>query len=789
MLSKNKKFIGLLSILVVMQLWFLYITFSIPYLGIEVEKNIDGKWIITSLGKNGIGKNNLLHGDQIVLVNSKIPEENSAIQKWHLVEQADSISVKRGSEIIDIHYNKNHPRLYDLSPLIGGSVSFFFFGFIWKNMSNSPSARMLAAVFLSGGIVYMSQGASIRCDPLGKTMIITFIMILPVCFMQFLLTFFKEKGSISIAPIISKLPWGLYSLIAISVMYRIPYFWKSNWSYIIYRFDGKVSLVFFVLAFVGIMAFLSFLYFRHSRTQTQLSSIIKSIWFSFFFSFLPVTSLSFAPNILFGHNLIDAVYTSWFLLFFPASFAYLIASDQLYDIGLVFRRFLFGCIIAIVPSALLTGIFSILFYREIHRAQAFFLFFASMLTLSLMLYFTEHLVTRLETVFFPRRAMLNTSLKKISKNLSTVSTMRDLKDIFLNDMVQTLEVRGGAIVFCYPNSVEVLSAGEVDEAEVKELLATGTLLQDDRYTCKEISRTEDSTSYLVMTRKRTNVLLSKEERHWLGLITSYLEVSMENVHLIRTLTNQLQDLSTKFSNSASAEEFQWFRKVMFELQEEERIRIAADLHDTTMQDLFFLKRRFAALMERFAMNPEEKQNLDNILKFVDLINASLRQSCFELNPHLLREIGLVRTLNQYLEKETYTAPFKILFDAEDGVERVEQETPVTKKHILRIVQELLNNAKKHSEATVVSFRFSMEGDRYLLVYEDNGVGIGPEAKETRKIGGSGIGLEQMKGRVLLLQGSFDVATLPHGGTCITIEIPVQEESEPKAVQPPHLRLV
>ena len=499
--------------------------------------------------------------------------------------------------------------------------------------------------------------------------------------------------------------------------------------------------------------------------------------------------MSFIPQILGKSDVIDAVYTSWFLLFFPASFAYLIASDQLYDIGLVFRRFLFGCILAVVPSALLTGLFTLSFYRIVQKEQVIFLFFACVLTLSLMLYFTEHLVTRLETLFFPRRAMLKTSLKKISKNLSTVSTMRDLKDIFLNDIVQTLEVRGGAIVFRYPDSVEVLSAGEVNETEVKELLVGGTLLQDDRYTCKEISRTEESTSYLVMTRKRTNVLLSKEERHWLGLITSYLEVCMENVHLIRTLTNQLQDLSTKFSNSASAEEFQWFRKVMFELQEEERIRIAADLHDTTMQDLFFLKRRFAALMERFAMNPEEKQNLDNILKFVDLINASLRQSCFELNPHLLREIGLVRTLNQYLEKETYTTPFKILFDAEDGVERVEQETLATKKHILRIVQELLNNAKKHSEASVVSFRFSMEGDRYLLVYEDNGVGIGAETKETRRIGESGIGLEQMKGRVLLLQGSFEVATLPQGGTCITIVIPVQEETEPKAIQPPHLRLV
>ncbi len=788
-MSKRKVFLPILLLFVITQLWFVYITLSGPYLGAQVERDKNDQWVVKSIIKEGNAYGDLLPGDVIVTVNDQPLEHNPSIQKWHNLEHALSLQIQRHNEVLEFDYSNVRLRHYDLSPLLSGIICFLLSGIIWRRMSNSPSARLLSVVFLVGGIIFLSQGASIRNDPLGKIFINTFMMILPVCFLQFLLHFFKEKSNITMTPIFFRIRWILYPIIILAAVIKLPYFYESKSVYYIQSVSSITTLGFFTITIFGNIILLSYLYLKYRNTGNHISTIIKTIWFSLSFSFLPVILLSFLPQIFMQDVIVDAVYTSWFLLFFPASFAYLIASDQLYDIGLVFRRFLFGCILAVVPSALLTGLFTLSFYRIVQKEQVIFLFFACVLTLSLMLYFTEHLVTRLETLFFPRRAMLKTSLKKISKNLSTVSTMRDLKDIFLNDMVQTLEVRGGAIIFRHSDSIEVLSAGEVDEVQVKELLTAGTLLQDDRYTCKEISHTEESTSYLVMTRKRTNVLLSKEERHWLGLITSYLEVSMENVHLIRTLTNQLQDLSTKFSNSASAEEFQWFRKVMFELQEEERIRIAADLHDTTMQDLFFLKRRFAALMERFAMNPEEKQNLDNILKFVDLINASLRQSCFELNPHLLREIGLVRTLNQYLEKETYTAPFKILFDAEDGVERVEQETPVTKKHILRIVQELLNNAKKHSEASVVSFRFSMEGDRYLLVYEDNGVGIGPEAKETRKIGGSGIGLEQMKGRVLLLQGSFDVATLPQGGTCITIVIPVQEESEPKVIQPPNLRLV
>ncbi|WP_181592763.1 sensor histidine kinase [Paenibacillus sp. YN15] len=426
-----------------------------------------------------------------------------------------------------------------------------------------------------------------------------------------------------------------------------------------------------------------------------------------------------------------------------------------------------------VPASIVTGLFSALFYQSATKQMILFVFGSSLVVLALMLYSMEYIITRLEPTFFPRKAMLKNSLKKISKNLSTVSTMREMKDIFLADIVQTLEVRGGAIVSQYPDGVETIAAGEVDVEEVQSLLAEKELFESDQYTCLEISRTEEFTHYLVMTRKRTNVLMSREEQQWLGLITSYLEVSLENVHLIRTLTVKLQDLSSRFSDETSAAEFQWFRKVMFELQEEERIRIASDLHDTTMQDLFFLKRRFAALMEKYVMNREDKEHLDNILKFVDLINASLRQSCFELNPHLLREIGLIATLRQYLEKEAYMAPFHIHFEPGSGAGRIEQEPLPTKRHLLRIVQELLNNAKKHSEASRVSFRISATPREFHLIYEDDGIGIRPIEPGTREIGGSGIGMEQMKGRILLMQGSLRMDEHPGPGTHMTITIPLQ----------------
>lgn len=84
--------------------------------------------------------------------------------------------------------------------------------------------------------------------------------------------------------------------------------------------------------------------------------------------------------------------------------------------------------------------------------------------------------------------------------------------------------------------------------------------------------------------------MNREESEWLSLIISYLSVSLENLYLIRKLNMKLLELASELPNQEGSEEYVWFRKTMFDLQEKERTRIATDLHDTTMQDIFFVQR-------------------------------------------------------------------------------------------------------------------------------------------------------------------------------------------------------
>ena len=372
------------------------------------------------------------------------------------------------------------------------------------------------------------------------------------------------------------------------------------------------------------------------------------------------------------------------------------------------------------------------------KSKFMFIFVGSMILVSTVLYAAEYLTTRLEPFLFPRKFALQSALKKISRNLGTISSFRELKEIILVDIVSTLQVKGGAIVFQYKNDSEIICEGEIDTSEVQQLINSSSLLDHPLYTCMEMNSHEEYTSYLIMTRKKTNTLLAKEERQWLQLITSYLEVSLENVHLIRKLTARLQQLASELPHETAANDIQWFRKVMFELQEEERIRIANDLHDTTMQDLFFLKRRISSLADKSTMHQEDQVQLKSMNNFVDMINASLRQSCFELNPHLLKELGLIQTLKMYLEKESYTTPFELEFQAGHAAV-IETKDLLTKRHIFRIVQELLNNAKKHSQASKVTFQIMEKDNYFCLIYEDDGVGFHDRDEVHLEIGASGMG--------------------------------------------------
>ncbi|MCS7463874.1 histidine kinase [Paenibacillus doosanensis] len=772
---KSKIFFRIVVLaLIAMHAWFGYVTFHYPYLGILLKQSSSGEWIVRQLETDSASlKLNVRPGDVVREIDGQAPDEHLTIRHWRILEQAEDIVLNRSGELIPIDTrNVSDGASTDISPVFGELLCLAFALLLYVKAGHSLSSRMFALVFLNIGFMFACLGASQRGDILGKIAISSLMIALPVIFLHFLIAFLEEKGEIRFEFIRSLLRY-LYGFVAMSFLLRLPFYIPAVSNYL-YASSIKWVIGFFLLGLSLNFVFLAYVYLKFRKQNSYLSVIIKTILWTLTISFFPFAFLSFVPQLLFGQDGVSSLYTSWFVLFFPISFTYLIMSKQLYDIDLVLRRIVFTTVISVIPSGAIVGLNAMVFQQAASLGHLLVSFIFILMLLSFVMYSLEYFATKLEAVMFPRKYQLQNALKKIAFNLQSISSFRELKEIILVDIVHTLQVFGAAIVFKYNDRLETVIEGELQQAEV-ERLASMDHPEHPSLLRFEVNRHEEYTSYLIISRKRMNTFLGMEEVHWLKLIISYLAVSLENMHLIGKLHVRLQRLASQLPNEDASKDFIWFRKLMFELQEAERKRIATDLHDTTLQDLFFLKKRFAAIAERGIFQAEDEETMRNIIDYVEIINTNLRQSCFELHPHLLYEVGLIRTIQKVVEHEAPLCPFQLNFSAK-GAERIEGWDLDTKRHFFRVVQELLNNAKKHSQATRVGLKITAENENILLFYEDDGIGFNVlRASEAElEIGASGTGMEQMKSRVLYLDGQMNVRTGRGKGLQIWITVPIRE---------------
>ncbi|WP_127582887.1 ATP-binding protein [Paenibacillus koleovorans] len=757
----------LVLVLVAMQLWFLHLTFSFHSRGIAVV--YDGEeWKVSH---HGYGEADILSDDRILSIDGQTVDNHPSVLRWRKIDQAREVEIVRDGKPMTIALPESPETFtYDLMPYLGEALSLFAILFIKRNMSRSLSGKHLIRVFAVVGLIFMSLNASIRGDILGKIMIGTFVPLMLVVFLHFLSTFFEEKGGTRAS---SRLIKTLYGLVAASTLILQLFWIPQPWVYNVYK---PMTLAIVLLIASGLVVNLFYLFqmhYRYRKQNSHLSTVIKTVWFSLFLSFSPLLVFSLLPERLVGHDWIDSYITGWFVLFFPLSFTYLIASKQLYDVELLIRRALLTMVLAIAPSIIIVSINVVFFNQNLAFREMLVNFIMTLAVLTYILYSLEYLSSKLEKVMFPRKYSLQNALKKIAKDLSSITSFRELREVVLRDIVYTLQVSGAAIVFKYQGSWEIISEGFVDEAELK------TIVERDNgnhpiITCVEVTKNEEYTSYILLSRKKSNTALGLEDHQWLNLIVSYLSVSLENLYLIRKLTSRLEQLAAQMPNQPAVQDFTWFRKITFELQEKERTRIANDLHDTTMQDLFFLKKKLNSLAVQSKLQIEEQEQMDSIIDYVDIINTNLRQSCFELHPHLLHEIGLVETISTLVEQESYLSNFTIDFE-KSSTDIIEAHDLETKRHLFRIVQELLNNAKKHSEASRVKLGLNVFQDTLRMTYEDDGIGFDMQQGSIRLANASsGFGMEQLKSRVLYLNGQMKIEAGPGRGVKIWIFIPMKE---------------
>ncbi|MBL7866605.1 MAG: hypothetical protein JNM71_01155 [Flavobacterium lindanitolerans] len=198
-------------------------------------------------------------------------------------------------------------------------------------------------------------------------------------------------------------------------------------------------------------------------------------------------------------------------------------------------------------------------------------------------------------------------------------------------------------------------------------------------------------------------------------------------------------------------------QTMINVEEAERKRVARDLHDSIGSKLSALKIIFANTQNK---NDYNDSRINTIL---ETSIAELRQISYNLVPESLLKLGLEKALGDLcftLRSDTVSIEFHSY--------EIDNSMPLTTQtNIFRIVQELLNNALKHSKATQILVSCSQNGNRFYISIEDNGVGFDISEIEENQ----GLGIKNIKSRIELLHGSLDCES-SSGGTSYNIELDV-----------------
>lgn len=212
---------------------------------------------------------------------------------------------------------------------------------------------------------------------------------------------------------------------------------------------------------------------------------------------------------------------------------------------------------------------------------------------------------------------------------------------------------------------------------------------------------------------------------------------------------------------------------LIKAQENERSKIARDLHDHIAQDLSSLKIRLQTLFGTHpAINDESRHLVDDTVQILQRSISEVRNLAYDLRPPGLDQIGLVRTLFLYCEDFAHNNDLKIDFIAA-GLDDLVLDEDI-QINIYRLIQEALHNVKKHAEAKGVTIRLVASSPNLILRIIDDGKGFDVQRWQAKSHKEKRMGLQSMVERVGLLSGSIDIRSRPNRGAGIFINIPIKE---------------
>ncbi len=212
---------------------------------------------------------------------------------------------------------------------------------------------------------------------------------------------------------------------------------------------------------------------------------------------------------------------------------------------------------------------------------------------------------------------------------------------------------------------------------------------------------------------------------------------------------------------------------LLQMQDDERRRIARELHDSVGQTLAALTMNLTAVRTDIERLRKTAGALADSEALVEEMTREVRTISHLLHPPLLDEAGLASALRWYIEGFAQRSQIQVVLDLPDDFERLSQESETT---IFRMVQESLTNIHRHSGSKLAKVRISRSDGDVRVEVEDRGKGMTPEKQvELASAGTPGVGIRGMRERLRQLGGNLEVRS-DGKGTIVVAHLPVTSVS-------------
>jgi two-component system sensor histidine kinase UhpB len=210
---------------------------------------------------------------------------------------------------------------------------------------------------------------------------------------------------------------------------------------------------------------------------------------------------------------------------------------------------------------------------------------------------------------------------------------------------------------------------------------------------------------------------------------------------------------------------------LMQVQEEERSRLARDLHDEVGQLLTALKIDLQDI-QHGEVGDSRFSPLTDSLELVNRLLTQVRTLALDLRPSLLDDLGLVPALRWYANRQAMRNGWTLSLLVEGMDERVPASIEVT---CFRVAQEALTNVAKYARAKVIDLTLRRQDGDVTLIIQDDGVGFDVPSARRRAQGGESIGLLGMEERVRLAGGSLIISSVPGEGTRLDLRFPLADQ--------------